>query len=78
MKGMKQRKTVQNFEVILEPEKEGGYHIFCPALKGCHSSGETKEEALEKIKEAIELWLESAKELGIKIPERELISIQTK
>ena len=78
MKGMKQKKTVQNFEVILEPEKEGGYHIFCPTLKGCHYCGETKEEALEKIKEAIELWLESAKELGIKIPERELISIQTK
>ena len=78
MKGMKQRKTLQNFEVILEPEKEGGYHVFCPVLKGCHSYGETKEEALEKIKEAKDLWLESAKELGIKIPERELISIQTK
>ncbi len=75
---MKQKKTVQNFEVILEPEKEEGYHVFCPALKGCHSYGATKEEALEKIKEAIELWLESAKELGISIPERELISIETK
>lgn len=75
---MKQKKTVENFEVILEPEKAGGYHVFCPALKGCHSYGSTKEEALEKIKEAIELWLESAKELGISIPERELISIETR
>lgn len=75
---MKQKKTVENFEVILEPEKGGGYHVFCPALKGCHSYGSTKEEALEKVKEAIELWLESAKELGISIPERELISIETK
>lgn len=74
---MKQQRTVQNFEVILEPEEDGGYHVFCPALKGCHSYGVTKEEALEKIKEAIELWLESAKELGIKLPERKLVSIET-
>ena len=65
---MKQRRIVQNFEVILEPEEEGGYHVYCPLLKGCHSYGATKEEA-------IELWLESARELGIKIPEREVISV---
>lgn len=74
---MKQRGFIQNFEVILESEGEGGYHVFCPALKGCHSYGATKEEALEKIKEAIELWLESARELGIKLPEREIISVKT-
>ena len=67
---MKQQGVIQNFEVVLEPEEDGGYHVFCPALKGCHSCGATKEEAMERIKEAIELWLESAKELGIKIPER--------
>ena len=72
---MKQRRIVQNFEVILEPEEEGGYHVYCPLLKGCHSYGATKEEAIERIKEAIELWLESARELGIKIPEREVISV---
>ena len=75
---MKQQETAQDFEVILEPEEEGGYHVFCPALKGCHSYGATKEEALEKIKEAIELWLESARELGIKLPEREIIKIETR
>jgi predicted RNase H-like HicB family nuclease len=75
---MEQRGFIQNFEVILEPEDEGGYHVFCPALKGCHSYGATREEALEKIKEAIELWLESARELGIKLPEREIISVKTR
>ena len=75
---MEQRGLIQNFEVVLEPEDEGGYHVFCPALKGCHSYGATKEEALEKIKEAIELWLESARELGIKLPEREIISVKTR
>jgi predicted RNase H-like HicB family nuclease len=72
------KKIVQNFEVILEPEEEGGYHVYCPRLKGCHSCGATKEEALEGIKEAIELWLESARELGIKIPEREVISVEVR
>lgn len=72
---MKQKRMVQNFEVVLEPEKEGWYHVYCPLLKGCHSCGATKEEALERIKEAIELWLESARELGIKIPDREVVSL---
>lgn len=70
---MKQQRIIQNFEVILEPEEDGGYHIHCPVLKGCHTYGSNKEEALEKIKEAIELWLESAREFGVRIPERETI-----
>ena len=73
---MEQKGIVQNFEVILEPEEEGGYHVYCPLLKGCHSYGATKEEAIERIKEAIELWLESARELNIEIPEREVISVE--
>jgi predicted RNase H-like HicB family nuclease len=73
---VEQKRIVQNFEVILEPEEGEGYHIYCPLLKGCHSYGATKEEALERIKEAIELWLESARELGINIPERKVISVE--
>ena len=42
------------FKVVLEPEEDGGYSVHCPALKGCHSQGETVEEALTNIKEAIE------------------------
>jgi len=45
------------FKVVLEPEEEGGYSVHCPALKGCHSQGETMEEALANIKEAIEGYL---------------------
>lgn len=44
--------------VILEPQKEGGYTVHVPSLPGCISQGETKEEALKNIKEAIELYLE--------------------
>jgi len=44
--------------VVLEPSDEGGYTVFVPALPGCISEGETKEEALRNIREAIELYLE--------------------
>jgi predicted RNase H-like HicB family nuclease len=45
-------------KVILEPSDEGGYTVFVPSLPGCVSEGESFEEALENIKEAIELYLE--------------------
>jgi len=44
--------------VVLEPQEEGGYTVYVPSLQGCVSQGETKEEALKNIKEAIELYLE--------------------
>jgi len=46
------------FKVVLEEAEEGGYVIFVPSLPGCISQGETKEEALENIKEAIEVYLD--------------------
>ncbi|MBI2908058.1 MAG: type II toxin-antitoxin system HicB family antitoxin [Chloroflexi bacterium] len=45
--------------VILEREEDGGYHAFCPTLKGCHTQGDTVEEALANVREAIEAYLES-------------------
>ena len=44
--------------VIIEKD-EFGYYAYCPGLKGCHSQGDTLEEALGNIKEAIELYLET-------------------
>jgi len=44
--------------VVLEVQEEGGYTVSVPALPGCISEGDTKEEALKKIKEAIQLYLE--------------------
>jgi predicted RNase H-like HicB family nuclease len=46
------------YTVILEPQEEGGYTVRCLELPGAISQGETKEEALANIKEAIELVLE--------------------
>ncbi|MFZ8845159.1 type II toxin-antitoxin system HicB family antitoxin [Thermoflexus sp.] len=45
-------------KVVLEPSDEGGYTVYVPALPGCISEGETIEEALRNIREAIELYLE--------------------
>jgi len=44
-------------KIILEPSDEGGYTAIVPALPGCISEGDSKEEALKNIKEAIELSL---------------------
>ncbi len=41
------------FSVLIEKDKEGGYVVSCPAIKGCHSQGETVEAALRNIREAI-------------------------
>jgi len=45
--------------VIEEDEEVGGYIVMCPSLPGCFSQGDTIEEALENIKEAIQACLES-------------------
>jgi len=53
------------YTVILEPQEEGGYTVRCLELPGAISQGETKEEALENIKEAMSLVLEiSSQELA--------------
>ena len=57
------------YTVVLIPEEEGGYSAEVPALPGCYSQGETKEEAISMVKEAIELYLESCKAHGEPIPE---------
>jgi predicted RNase H-like HicB family nuclease len=48
-----------NYMVIFEKEQDGGYHASCPALNGCHSQGDTFEEASDNITEAIALYIES-------------------
>ncbi len=44
--------------VVLEPSDEGGHTVYVPSLPGCISEGNTKEEALADIREAIELFLD--------------------
>ena len=56
------------YTVILEPADEGGFVVSCPALPGCISQGETLEETLENIKEAILLVIEVLQEEEEQIP----------
>ena len=47
--------------VIIEKD-EFGYYAYCPELKGCHTEGDTLDEVLKNIKEAVELYLETLDE----------------
>ena len=47
--------------ILVEIDKDGNYIVSCPVFKGCHSYGKTIEEALDNIKEVIEMCLEEEK-----------------
>ncbi len=49
---------VLGYEAVIEPAKEGGFTAHVPALPGCVTEGETRQETISHLKEAIELFLE--------------------
>ena len=51
------------FKVTLEPSDEGGYTAYVPSLPGCISEGDTLEDALKNIREAIDLYLEPVEDV---------------
>ena len=53
---------------IFYSEEDEGYIAIVPELPGCSAFGSTEEKALEEVKIAISLWLETAKEIGREIP----------
>jgi predicted RNase H-like HicB family nuclease len=52
------RKKKMRIKVVLEPSDEGGYTVYVPSLPGCISEGDTIQEALDNIREAMILYLE--------------------
>ena len=56
------------YTVVLQRENDGGYVATVPALPGCVSQGDSREEALRNIGEAIELYIEDMKAAGESIP----------
>ena len=60
---------IHDFKVFLEPDETGGYVVVCPSLPGCYSQGDTVEEALANIEEAIALCLEDMQARGETVPE---------
>ncbi len=50
------------FDVVVQKDETGGYVAFVPSLPGCHTQGETLEELMKNVEEAIELYLETLDE----------------
>jgi len=55
-------------QVVLYKDEDSYWVVECPSLKGCISQGETKQEALENIKEAIAGYIAALEEDGLAIP----------
>jgi predicted RNase H-like HicB family nuclease len=70
-------KQTHTFQVIVEQDESGWYVAECPAFKACYTQGKTYEEALENIKDVIEMCLEELKESGQPVPQQpEIISVR--
>jgi len=54
------------YTVIFEKGRESGYIAYAPALKGCVSQGETREQVIKNIKEAMEIYIEALLKDGCK------------
>jgi predicted RNase H-like HicB family nuclease len=65
-----------NLPIVIEKDSDG-YYAFCPQLQGCYTQGDTYEEALSNLRDAIQLHLEDRSERGEPLPATEFISIAT-
>ena len=67
----------RDYRVILEPEPDGGFSVWVPALPGCVSQGESLEEALANIREAIQSYVGSALKHGEDLPDESAMTEAT-
>ena len=63
------------FKVVLEPSEDSGYTVYVPSLPGCISEGDTREEALANIREAIELYLEPVEDDYVSQEQAEVVEL---
>ena len=68
------RSRVYRFSVVVEKDKDG-YYAFTPELQGCYSQGDSYEEAMENIRDAIHLHVEDRLECGEEVPQLESVSL---
>lgn len=66
--------TGYKFSVVIEKDSNG-YFAFCPELQGCYTQGDTYEETLDNIKDAIKLHIEDRLKDGEEIPQPESVSL---
>ena len=64
------------FSIVLEPSDEGGYTVYVPSLPGCISEGDTQDEALANIREAIALYLEPVEDDLVLDADASLVEIE--
>lgn len=68
-------------KVLVRPELQGGFSVSVPAMPGCHSQGDSLEEALANIREATDLWIEvvaerAARDAQLSTPQSEVQEIE--
>ena len=68
------KSRVYRFSVVIENDRDG-YYAFSPELQGCYSQGDSYEEAMENIRDAIRLHLEDRLESGEEVPQLESVSL---
>lgn len=61
------------YTALFEAEPDGGYHAFCPALPGCHAEGDTLDEAVANLREAMSVYVESLQAHGEPLPIEDLL-----
>jgi predicted RNase H-like HicB family nuclease len=66
----------RTFPIIVEADSDG-YYVSCPAFQGCYSQGDTYEEAVTNIKDAIRLHVEDRLADGEEVPEHVAVSLST-
>lgn len=64
-----------NLKVVIEASEEGGFTVYVPGLPGCISEGDTRNEALENIQEAISLYLEEVEDDQILAEQAEVAEV---
>lgn len=62
--------------IVIEADTDG-YYVYCPSLQGCYSQGDTYEEAVANIKDAIRLHIEDRVADGEEIPSQVTVSLST-
>ena len=56
------------YRIVMEPQPDGGYTVYVPSLPGCISEGDSRDEAIANIREAIALYTESMAERNLPAP----------
>ena len=66
---------MKNYKVMLEEQEEGGFVAYVPTLPGCATQGETRDETMNNIKEAISVYVESIRDRELPLPQIEELEV---